>query len=120
MIRLGDRKLKTPVEIHFLEDLFGLQAYLKAVNSFYSQFDWYDKKIDAKKLIKSKFGIDNNESLGTRLEKYFKSVFKTDFSKYEISVYIADNINSIDMENEGYFLELFRDINQYFKKSEIG
>jgi len=97
-----------------IEDIFGYSSYLEAVNSFYLRFRWFDHAISKKDLDDPKIGIDSNETLGKKVEEYFKRVLNKDFAKYEISVFIADSLDKVKIENEKNIEDLIEDINAYF------
>lgn len=73
-----------------IEDVFGVEEYLKWVNAFYANFEWYNC-LDCETVRKNL----GEKSLGSYLESLFKERFEQTFSKLSIAVLMAENIQSL-------------------------
>jgi predicted ATP-dependent endonuclease of OLD family len=73
-----------------IEDVFGIEEYLKWVNTFYKDFEWYQNLESAS--VKEQLG---EKSLGKYLESVFNDRFGHSFSKISIAVLLAENLPSL-------------------------
>jgi hypothetical protein len=73
-----------------IEDVFGVEEYLKWVNAFYRDFEWFEA-LDSK-IVQGDLG---EKSLGAYLENLFKDRFGQAFSKISIAVLLVENMSAL-------------------------
>jgi hypothetical protein len=76
-----------------IEDVIGIEHYIRYVNRFYSDFPWFRAldPAEVKQTIRT-------ESLGRFLTVYFQSRFGQNFSKIGVAILIVDEIESLPLE----------------------
>jgi hypothetical protein len=73
-----------------IEDVIGLEDYIKQVNRFYADFPWFSP-LDAN-TVRQEVG---NRSLGAYLQVYFEERFGQNFSKTAVAIHIADHLQEL-------------------------
>lgn len=69
-----------------IEDVVGVEDYVRSVNAFYEQFAWF-KPLDAA-VVRAELGT---RTLGSYLEEYFEREFQQSFNKVSVAIYLSDD-----------------------------
>ncbi|MBI4834626.1 MAG: AAA family ATPase [Planctomycetes bacterium] len=96
-----------------IEDLVGIDIYIKSVNDFYQGFDWFTP-ITPDKFNDCSLSIDSNWTLGRKLMQYFKLKLSKDFNKNGVAIHYANSLLNGSVKASESFIPLFVEINKSF------